>query len=134
MPVACLREGEDAVLVTYGMLINETLAAAQTLSARGIQAAVYKINELTALQDAEMLAHIARCGTLIVVEEVVQAGGVGEALTSLLAARGTSLHGVKLLNTGDRFLPCGSVRKMYEICHLDAEGIIGAVMEAKTGE
>lgn len=132
--VVCLREGEDAVLVSYGMLINETLEAAEMLSQRGIHTAVYKINELTALHDEELLVHIARCGTLVVAEDVVHAGGVGEALTSLLAERGTVLQAAKLLNTGDRFLPCGSVRKMHEICHLDAEGIMGAVMEAKICE
>lgn len=128
-PVACLREGEDVVLVSYGVLINEALKAAELLAARGVQAAVYKISELTALCDAELFAAIGRTRRLVVIEDVVKCGGVGEAIVELLAERGTVMERLHLLNTGDRFLPCGSVAQLRALCRLDAAGIVNAVLE-----
>ena len=128
-PSVRLREGGDVVLVSYGTLIGETLAAAELLAARGMRASVYKLSELTAPFSADLLAEIASCGALVVAEDVVRTGGMGEALALALAERGTALKRLRLLNTGDRFLPAGSVGKLREICYIDAAGIARAALE-----
>ena len=45
----CLREGSDITLVTYGTLVNEVLAAAKMLQARGISAEVLKLPSIKPL-------------------------------------------------------------------------------------
>ncbi len=44
----CLREGSDITLVTYRTLVNEVLAAAKMLQARGISAEVLKLPSIQA--------------------------------------------------------------------------------------
>ena len=52
----CLREGSDITLVTYGTLVNEVLAAAKMLQARGISAEVLE----AALHQAARCPHRRR--------------------------------------------------------------------------
>lgn len=129
-----LREGHDIVIVSYGILINEALQAAEKLHKKGIQAAVYKVNTLTAWDDATMLQEIMTCGRLIVAEDCVQSGSIGESISMALTMRGAAMKQVILRNTGDRFLPHGSVKQLWNLCKIDADGIVSAAQEEVESE
>lgn len=126
----CLREGSDVVLLSYGIMIQQVLDAAQRLEKQGISAAVYKINCLTADFSEELLEAAARTQRLVVCEDVVHQGGIGQALAEQLLLRGTVMKWVRLLNTKDSFAPQGAVSKVYEYYHIDCGGIYTACVEA----
>lgn len=48
-PIACLRPGTDITLLTYGILINEALSAADLLAQRDISAQVLKLSTIAPL-------------------------------------------------------------------------------------
>ena len=48
-PVARLRQGSDVTLLGYGVLVNNLLEAADLLAAKGIQAEVLKLNQISPL-------------------------------------------------------------------------------------
>lgn len=127
---ACLREGTDVVLVSYGIMINEALEAADRLHQNGISAAVYKINDLTADFPTELLQRIAQCRRAAVVEDVVHAGSVGQALAEMLTRQGISVNWLKLLNTGNTFAPQGAVSRLYQYYHLDGRSVAESCLEA----
>ena len=58
-PLVRLREGRDVTLLTYGVLVNQTLAAAALLEERGVRAEVLKLNRIAPL-DGAVLAEIGR--------------------------------------------------------------------------
>ncbi len=124
-----LAEGADVVLVSYGIMINHALAAAKLLEERGVSAAVCKLNELAAPFADELLQQIGAYPTVVVLEDVVQSGSVGEALSSALLAQGCAPARLLLRNTGDRFLPHGSVKEIERFCGIDAESVAAAVLE-----
>lgn len=126
----CLREGTDIVLVSYGVMINQTLKAAEILDKKGISVAVVKMNDLTADFSAELLQRIADCGRVAVVEDVVHVGSIGQALAEVLAQRCIAMHWIRLCNTGDTFAPQGAVSRVYEYYHLDGNGIAATCLEA----
>lgn len=126
----CVREGGDALLATYGVLIDEALKAADLLSAQGIEAAVYKWNELTAPLDSAFVQQVAHCHAAAVIEDVVQAGGMGEATATALALQGLQQPNLFLLNTGNRFLPHGSIGELRHACGIDAQGIVATLSAA----
>ena len=131
-PAALLRREEHArvTLVSYGILINNTLEAAELLSARGIPCEVVKLNEIKPLP-AELVRRSAeRTGLCAVIEDTVNEGCVGQRLAPLLP-------GVQMLlcNAGDDFLRCGKVSQLQKLLGLDADGIAGRVEAAiKTGK
>lgn len=131
---ACLREGTDVVLVSYGIMINQTLEAANILEKNGVFSAVVKLNDLTANFSAELLQRIADCGRVAVVEDVVHAGSIGQALAETLAQSGIATHWIRLCNTGDTFAPQGAVSQIYEYYHLDGNGIAATCLEAMQHE
>lgn len=124
-----LLEGSDAVIVSYGIMINKAIEAAMLLQEKGITVSVYKLNDLTAPFERELLEKLSAHRTVLVVEDVVQRGSVGETLAAALAESGTLPARVILRNTGDRFLPHGSVKEIERLCGIDAESIAAAVLE-----
>ena len=126
----CLREGTDVALVSYGIMINEALQAAELLEAHGVSAAVYKINILTAAFSDEFLRQVFRCGRVAVIEDVMHAGGVGQALAETLALQQIQMNWIRLFHTDSSFAPQGAVRQIYEYYHLDGNAVAKTCLEA----
>lgn len=123
MWAACIR-GEgiscDASILSYGILINEALRAAEILAQQGITVQVWKINEISDAHRAfpeEMLRQLSE--KVLVLEDVVHHGCYGQ--TVLEAVKGAKE--VRLCNTGDRFLPHGSVAEIYAYCGIDGASV-----------
>lgn len=130
-----ILDGRDIVLVSYGILINQALDAAQLLLQKGIHASVFKINELTAEDWPELFSEISRLRRFAVIEDVIPEGGIGEAILAAVSQKGISIHTALLLNSGKQFLPHGSVKELYHLCQIDSEGIAAAVLgEIKSGD
>lgn len=124
-----LREGSDVVLIGYGILINELLEAQQKLEQQGISAAVYKLNDLSAPFATELLQAIVDCGRVLVAEDAIENGSIGQALASQIAKSVLPVKWLALLNCGATFAPQGTVSQIYEAYQLDAAGITDRCLE-----
>ncbi|MEF3062739.1 alpha-ketoacid dehydrogenase subunit beta [Ralstonia solanacearum] len=63
------REGKDVTLVTYGGSLHKALVAADTLAADGIAAEVLDLRVLRPLDDATIMASVAKCRRAVIVDE-----------------------------------------------------------------
>ena len=125
-----LRRGDDCTILAYGILINEALAAAELLRQAGIEARVVKLNAIAPLRNEEVLAALGHEKRLLVLEDCVGSGCVGQRLTAILAQQGCAPDKLFLKNLGDT-IPChGSVPQLYAQCGLDAESVAAALKEA----
>lgn len=125
-----LRPGKDCTILTYGILINEALTAAELLHRDGIEARVVKLNAIAPLRDSEVLAVLGHEKRLLVLEDCVGSGCVGQRLTAILAQQGCAPDRLFLKNLGDT-IPChGSVPQLYQQMGLDAESVAAALKEA----
>ncbi len=125
-----LRQGSDCTILTYGILINEALAAAELLHQAGIEARVVKLNAIAPLRNDEVLAALGHEKRLLVLEDCVGSGCVGQRLTAILAQQGCAPDKLFLKNLGDT-IPChGSVPQLYAQCGLDAASVAEALKEA----
>ncbi len=124
-----LRQGKDCTIVSYGVLINEALAAAEMLSQKGISVRVVKLNRIAPLQIEDMQEALDSTEQLLVLEDCVQSGCVGERLTALMVQSGIGPKHLVLKNCGDRFIPQGSVAQLNHALGLDAAGVACAVEE-----
>ena len=109
--VACLKEGSEVTLVTYGVMVNEALAAAGQLEKSGASVKVIKIDTLKPFESEETKKMLQ--GRVFLLEE-----------NSGILSR--YLPGIPL-NTGDRFVPHGSRTELLKYCGLDAESIAETV-------
>ena len=130
-----LREGADVTLLAYGVLLNQALAAAERLSAEGIQAEVLKLNRISPLDYATIGGFFSGGRKrLLVVEDSFGVGCVGQRLAAILAEHGNAPEQLILKNLGKTFAPEGSVAQLEERFGLDAAGIVAAVREAMRDE
>ena len=81
-----VREGADLTLVTWGAMILETMAAADTLAKEGVAAEVIDVATLKPLDMATILASVARTGRCVIVHEAPLSVGVGAEIAARLAS------------------------------------------------
>ena len=131
-PVVRLREGADAAILTYGVLVNQALEAADLLAERGIQAEVLKLNQISPLEYETLAPWLSGKRMLAVSEDAFGAGCVGQRVAAILAQHGAAPEKLILINLGKAFLPEGTVPQLQHKAGIDAEGIARAVWEAST--
>ncbi len=125
-----LRGGVDCCIVTYGILINQALDAADILHQHGIEAQVIKLNRIDTaeLQRLGVLSMSKRC--VLVLEDCLSSGCVGQRLSSLWAQRGSMPDRVILKNLGVCVPDHGTVDQLYIRYQLDAGAVAAALEEA----
>ena len=128
-PVSVLRQGADVSIVTYGILTEQALAAAELLAQEHIAAQVVKLNCVTPLDGDAVCGALAGVRRLVVLEDQLRQGCVGQRLAALLLERGAAPEKLRLLNAGERLPAQGSVRQLYHALGLDAQGVVCAVKE-----
>jgi pyruvate/2-oxoglutarate/acetoin dehydrogenase E1 component len=77
------REGRDLTVVTYGLMVHRTLAAARTLEAEdGISLEVLDLRTLLPLDDEAIMASVRKTGKLLIVHEDTRTGGIAGEITA----------------------------------------------------
>ena len=121
-----LREGEDVALLAIGKTCSFALEAAQMAESENISTAVYDLRYAKPL-DRELICDIAqRFKRIITVEDGVLRGGVGEAVTKLLADIGCTAK-ITTLGIDDAFIEQGTPSELYNLCGYDAQGILKVI-------
>ena len=82
---AIARSGTDVTVVSYGMMLHESLAAAELLSAEGISVEVVDLRTLIPLDRNTILQSLQRTGRLCIVHEDTRTMGFGAELAALAA-------------------------------------------------
>jgi len=113
-----LRAGRDLCIVTYGVLINQALNAAEALERAGISAGVLKLNRLDGLPELPELPD-----KLIVVEDCA-GGALGPAYAAAIKDKE-----VRLLNLGSGLVPEGTVDQQMHRFGIDADAIENTAKE-----
>ncbi|MDH3597390.1 MAG: alpha-ketoacid dehydrogenase subunit beta [Rhodospirillales bacterium] len=130
-PLDCcftLREGNDITLVTWGAMVQETLAAAETLSGQGVEAEVIDVATLKPLDMATILTSVEHTGRCVIIHEAPLSGGFGGEIAARLADRGlVSLTApVKRVAGFDTVMPLPRLEEHYMP---SARRILAAVRE-----
>ena len=80
-----LREGKDVAIFATGLMVNESLMAAEALASDGIDAAVINIHTIKPIDAACVTEWAEKCGKVITCEEHNIIGGLGEAVSTALS-------------------------------------------------
>ena len=85
---AVRRAGKDLTLITYGGSLHKTLDAAAELVAEGIEAEVIDLRVLRPLDDATILASVARTRRAVIVDEGWRAGSLAAEISARIMEQG----------------------------------------------
>ena len=131
--LCCHRAGGQIALVTYGIVSNQVLQAAEILAEQGISVTVLRLLTVAPLPVDEIAAQLDGCRKLIVVEEALTGSGIHEALAWELRKKLPELE-TDAIDLGSRYVTHGSVAKLYEKHGLDATSIAKKATEVHTRE
>jgi len=120
--VVCHRSGEDVTLITYGILLDEVLSAAEILEKQGIQATVLRLLRVSDLPAEEILKKMAKKSPVVVAEETAANSGIREALACALHAKQPDCR-VYGMDLGPEFVPHGSRKELLRDCCLNGQAI-----------
>jgi len=110
-----LREGNDITFVTWGAMIKETLAAADTLAADGISVEVIDVATLKPLDRDSILASVAKTGRCVIIHEAPLTGGFGGEIAARVAERGlvSLLAPIERVAGWDTVMPLPRLEQYY---------------------
>tara|TARA_B100000315_G_scaffold258057_1_gene308925 strand:+ start:70 stop:1008 length:939 start_codon:yes stop_codon:yes gene_type:complete len=80
-----MRIGDDALIITTGITLNNALEASTELSNQGIEATVLHVPTIKPLDITLIEAHIRRVPIVITIEEHSIIGGLGSAIAEIIA-------------------------------------------------
>jgi 1-deoxy-D-xylulose-5-phosphate synthase len=121
-----LRKGHDVAILAVGTMVNQALAAAETLGAEGLNVTVVNCRFLKPYDALTLAALLTDHKHLLVVEEGTVVNGFGSYLAGVVDTMDPSVrvvpHGVP-----DRIIYAASRARQLALCGLDAAGIADKV-------
>ncbi len=117
-----LSEGKDITILACGYMAWEALQAAAILEEDGVSAEVLNVATIKPLDEKTLLESIAKTRCAVVAEEHNMAGGLGEAVSGVLAAHLPCP--VEFVNGADRFGQSGTPSQLMDAYGLNAAAIV----------
>jgi 2-oxoisovalerate dehydrogenase E1 component len=99
------RTGSDVTVVATQAMVARALAAAADLEKDGISVEVIDPRTLVPLDEATILASVAKTGRLVIVHEAVKRGGWGAELAALVCERAIDLLDGPIVRVAARNVP-----------------------------
>tara|TARA_B100001094_G_scaffold329232_1_gene391523 strand:+ start:665 stop:1600 length:936 start_codon:yes stop_codon:yes gene_type:complete len=123
-----LREGYDVAIISCGVLVSESLKAADALAEEGINATVVDMHTLKPIDGELIDSLVAQCGALVTAEDHNVIGGLGSAVAEYIVAN--SFAPLEMVGVPDRFGESGQADEMLEVMGISAPYIAKAAKEA----
>jgi len=122
-----LREGKDVAIFATGLMVSESLAAAEKLAKEGIDAAVINIHTIKPIDAACVTEWAEKCGKVITVEEHSIIGGLGEAVCSVVSEK--LPVPVRRIGVMDQFGHSGPANEVLRDYGLTADNIVNVIRD-----
>jgi len=123
-----LREGADVTLAACGLMVDQSLQAAELLKADGIEAAVLNLYSVKPLDEQAILAQAKKTGAIVTVEDHTVLGGLGGAVAETLARYLPTP--MEFVGTQDTFGESGTQDELFHKYGLSAAHIAAAAKRA----
>ncbi|KVA73743.1 transketolase [Burkholderia ubonensis] len=121
-----LRDGNDVLLISSGIVTMRSLEVAKALEADRIDAAVLHVPTIKPLDVATIVREAERNGRMVIVaENHTVIGGLGEAVATVLLAAGVAVP-FRQIGLPDAYLAAGALPTLH-----DRYGISAGAMRAK---
>jgi transketolase len=116
-----LREGKDVAVFACGLMVSETLAAAELLAADGIEISVINVHTIKPIDEEIIIKAAKETGAIVTVEEHSVIGGLGAAVCECLSEEAPCP--VLRVGVEDKYGRSGKVPELLEIYGLTAKNI-----------
>ena len=122
-----LRAGTDVTILAAGLMVSESLQAAEALAAEGISCEVVNVHTVQPIDRETILASAQKTGVIVTAENHNVIGGLRSAVLEALAHDPVPVWAV---GAEDRFGEVGKLPYLKEALGLNAAHVAAAVREA----
>ncbi|MEC0273597.1 MULTISPECIES: transketolase family protein [Peribacillus] len=121
------REGSDITIISTGIMLDESLKAADELEKQGVSAELLHIHTIKPIDKEAIIASAAKTKHVITVEEHSIIGGLGSAVAEVLSESQPAI--LRRIGTNDRFGVSGKMDELLDLFELRAHRIISTANE-----
>lgn len=123
------RPGKDVTLVAWSGMVKRTLAAAEELSAQGIDAEVIDPRSLVPLDKEMILSSVRKTEHLIIIQEAIRRGGVASDIASIVQEETFDYLDAPIKILAGKNTPIPFNVNLEKVCVPRHEDIVRAVKE-----
>ena len=117
-----LSEGEDVAIIATGLMVHESLKAAEILREKNISASVYDMHTIKPLDEATLLEIFKKHNLIVTVEEHNIRGGMGSAIAEFKAGFANMPRQI-FIGFPDSYAEAGAQRYIWEQIGLTQDAI-----------
>jgi pyruvate dehydrogenase E1 component beta subunit len=121
------RAGQHVTLVSYSIGVEVALAAAETLAAEGVEAEVIDLRTLRPLDEAAILASLARTNRLVVVEEGWPRCSIASEVMAIVMEKGFDDLDAPVLRVTNADVPLPYARNLEAEALVSPDKVVAAV-------
>jgi transketolase len=125
-----LRRGRDVTIISTGVMTSRSLEAAKHLADVGIEACVLHVHTIKPLDEQAIREAASGCSLVVTVEEHSRIGGLGSAVTDVLAEAGISTRQLRLAFPDEFIGTYGSQDSVLQAAGLQPPQIAQRVLQA----
>jgi 1-deoxy-D-xylulose-5-phosphate synthase len=118
-----LKEGSDAVILTFGTTIPMCMEAADKLEKHGLSVRVVNARFIKPMDEAMLKQIFADRLPILTVEEACLQGGFGSGVLEFAEEMGVFGHPIRRMGIPDRFIEHGNVDQLLEEINLTADAV-----------
>jgi transketolase len=120
------KEGSDASIIACGTMVNQAVDAQEQLAKEGVSARVIDMHTIKPLDEKLVLRCLRDTNAIVTVEEHSIIGGLGGAVSEVLAENGSSVH-FQRIGVQDMFCESGEPEELFDKYGLSTSHIIKTV-------
>ena len=122
-----IKEGNDVTIIACGHLVWKSIEAIKTLEERGISVELINMHTIKPLDEAAILASVAKTKCVVSAEEHMMNGGLGEAISQVLSRNMPVPQ--EFVGVNDSFGESGAPMELMTKYGIDTENIISAAIK-----
>jgi transketolase len=122
-----LMDGEDATIISTGVMLADSLEAAEILTREGIKVRLLDMHTLKPIDEEAIISASKETGAIVTVEDSSIIGGLGGAVAEVVVEN--SMAPLRRVGIKDRFGQSGTVEELKEEYEISARHIAQAVRE-----
>jgi len=122
-----IKEGNDVTIIACGHLVWKSIEAIKTLEERGISVELINMHTIKPLDEAAILASVAKTKCVVSAEEHMMNGGLGEAISQVLSRNLPVPQ--EFVGVNDSFGESGAPMELMTKYGIDTQNIISAALK-----
>ena len=127
--LAVLKKGRDLTIVSMGIMVQQAFKVAEELARHSVDAGIIDIYQVKPINEELFLTSVGQSNRIITIEEHSLVGGIGSAVSEILADNGKTLPLKRIALSENDCDGYGDREWMHSFHGLDVSNIVKTILD-----